>query len=106
MTSDSVPAFQARLALYQIDGETRSLLAATWPTLAPHIDRIIDEVVVAVMALPNIGAAVAKNRDLVKRLEVAHFQALLGGDVGDSYKESCRLTVEQEAAIGLDARIR
>ncbi len=103
---DSVPAFQARLALYRIDDQTRSLLAATWPTIAPHLDRVIDEVVAAVMQLPKIGNAVAQNQDLIRKLEVAHFQALLGGELDERYAESCRRTVQQEAAIGLDARIR
>ncbi len=103
---DSVPAFQARLALYRINDQTRSLLAAIWPTMAPHLDSVIDEVVVAVMQLPGIGGAVAQNKDLIKKLEVAHFQALLGGELDERYAESCRQTVQQEAAIGLDARIR
>ncbi len=103
---DSVPTFQARLALYRIDDQTRSLLAQTWPTIAPYLDRVIDNVVMAVIELPNIGKAVAQNQDLVKKLEVAHFQALLGGQLNQRYAESCRQTVQQEAAIGLDARIR
>ncbi len=103
---DSVPAFQARLALYRIDDQTRSLLAATWPAIAPHLDGVIDEVVVAVMGLPAIGSTVAQNKDLVKKLEVAHFQALLGGNLDQVYAETCRQTVHEEAAIGLDARIR
>jgi methyl-accepting chemotaxis protein len=103
---DSVPAFQARLALYRINDQTRSLMAAIWPTMAPHLDGVIDEVVVAVMQLPGIGGAVAQNKDLIKKLEVAHFQALLGGELDERYAESCRQTVQQEAAIGLDARIR
>jgi methyl-accepting chemotaxis protein len=103
---DSVPAFHARLALYRIDDQTRSLLAETWPTIAPHLQRAIDELVVAVTELPTVGSAVAQNKDLVKKLEVAHFQALLGGKLDQRYAESCRLTVQQEAAIGLDARIR
>ena len=103
---DSVPAFQARLALYRINDQTRSLLAAIWPTMAPHLDSVIDDVVVAVMQLPGIGGAVAQNKDLIKKLEVAHFQALLGGELDERYAELCRQTVQQEAAIGLDARIR
>jgi Protoglobin len=49
---------------------------------------------------------VAGNRDMVKELEVAHFQALLQGKLDQRYAESCRQTVEQEAALGLDARMR
>jgi methyl-accepting chemotaxis protein len=43
---------------------------------------------------------------MVKELEVAHFQALLQGRLDQRYAESCRQTVEQEAALGLDARMR
>jgi methyl-accepting chemotaxis protein len=103
---DTVPAFQARLALYRINDQTRSLLAAIWPTVAPHLDSVIDDVVVAIMQLPAIGSAVAQNKELVKKLEVAHFQALLGGELDERYAESCRQTVQEEAGIGLDARIR
>jgi methyl-accepting chemotaxis protein len=107
MTSfDSVSDFRGRLTLYQINEPVRSLLAATWPTIAPHVERVIDDVVVAVMRLPTVGGAVARNKELIKKLEVAHFQALLGGGLDESYAESCRHTVEQEARIGLDARIR
>jgi len=108
MTSsfDSVPAFQARLALYRIDDHTRSLLAGTWPAIEPHVARVIDEVVDAIIQLPAIASTVARSRDLVKKLEVAHFQALLGGKLDERYAEVCRDTVQQEAAIGLDARIR
>ncbi len=104
--TETVPAFEARLALYKIDDRVRSTMAETWPTIAPNLDRAIDEVVEAISALPTIGKAVAQNRDLLKKLEVAHFQALLGGKLDRRYAESCRQTVEQEAAIGLDARIR
>ena len=104
--TDFVPSFQARLALYRIDERIRSLLAATWPTIAPDIARVIDEVVKALIGLPNIGKTVAQNQELVKKLEVAHFQALLGGKLDQRYAEACRQTVREEAAIGLDARIR
>jgi len=105
-TTEAVPAFDARLALYKIDDRVRAGMAGVWPVIAPHLDRAIDEVVEAVSGLPTIGVAAAQNRDLLKRLEVAHFTALLGGKLDASYAESCRRTVEQEAAIGLDGRIR
>ena len=49
---------------------------------------------------------VAQNKETIKRLEVAHLQALLGGKLDRNYAESCRQTVEKEAELGLDARIR
>ncbi|HEX4041111.1 MAG TPA: methyl-accepting chemotaxis protein, partial [Xanthobacteraceae bacterium] len=39
-------------------------------------------------------------------LEAAHFRALLSGKLDRDYMESCRRTVEAEAKLGFDARIR
>jgi methyl-accepting chemotaxis protein len=103
---EPIPVFEARLAMHRIDERTRSVLAATWPVLAPHLERTIDEVLVAIMGLPKIGEMVAQNKDTIKKLEVAHFQALLGGKLDRHYAESCRQTVQREAEMGLDARIR
>jgi methyl-accepting chemotaxis protein len=106
MATESVPEFEARRAFYKIDDRVRSMLAVTWPIIAPNIGRAIDEVVEGILKLPHIGTVVALHRDSITGLEVAHFQALLGGNLDHRYAESCRQTVEQEAAIGLDARIR
>jgi methyl-accepting chemotaxis protein len=103
---EPIPVFEARLAMHRIDERTRSVLAATWPVLAPHLERTIDEVLVAIMGLPKIGEMVAQNKDTIKKLEVAHFQALLGGNLDRHYAESCRQTVQREAEMGLDARVR
>jgi methyl-accepting chemotaxis protein len=103
---EPIPVYEARLAMHRIDERTRSVLAETWPLLAPHLERTIDEVVVAITGLPVIGEVVARNKETVKRLEVAHLQALLGGKLDRKYAESCRQTVEKEAELGLDARIR
>jgi methyl-accepting chemotaxis protein len=103
---EPIPVFEARLAMHRIDERTRSVLAATWPVLAPHLERTIDEVLVAIMGLPKIGEMVAQNKDTIKKLEVAHFQALLGGNLDRHYAESCQQTVQREAEMGLDARIR
>ncbi len=103
---EPIPVYEARLAMHRIDERTRSVLAETWPLLAPHLERTIDEVVVAITGLPAIGEVVARNKETIKRLEVAHLQALLGGRLDRKYAESCRQTVEKEAELGLDARIR
>ncbi len=103
---EPIPVYEARLAMHRIDERTRSILAETWPLLAPHLERTIDAVVIAITGLPVIGQVVAQNKETVKRLEVSHFQALLGGKLDRSYAESCRRTVEKEAELGLDARIR
>src|SRR5580700_3941508 len=101
-----VQAFEARLKLYSLDDRARRILAECWPLIEPELDQAIDEILVVVRVLPRIGEAVTRNAELYKKLEAAHFRALLGGRLDDAYAESCRHTVQQEAAIGLDARIR
>jgi methyl-accepting chemotaxis protein len=77
-----------------------------WPVIAPCLDHAIDEVLAATQTLPHISSIVARNKGLLKQLEASHFEALLGGDLGERYVESCRRTVEREAALGLDSRMR
>jgi len=105
-SADLVQAFEARLSLYGLDDGSRRILADSWPVIAPHLEKAVDEIVIAVRVLPRIGAAVAQNEVFFKKLELAHFRALLGGKLDRDYAESCRHTVHQEAALGMDARIR
>jgi methyl-accepting chemotaxis protein len=111
-TNDLIPGFEARLALYTIDDDARATIAELWPLLAPYLDRAIDELVDAISELPRIGSAVtaaktvSEHRNAIKNIEVAHFRMLLAGRFDEQYAESCRRTVQQETAMGLDARIR
>src|ERR1700689_1702348 len=104
--TDLVQAFEARLKLYSLDDRARRILAESWPVIEPGLDEAITEIIVAIRVLPRIGEIVAKNAELYKKLEAAHFRALLGGKLDGAYAESCRHTVLQEAAIGLDPRVR
>jgi methyl-accepting chemotaxis protein len=101
-----VQAFEARLSMYKLDDRARRVLAETWPAIEPKLGEAIDEILEALLVLPRIGDIVRQNREVVRKLETAHFQALLGGKLDERYAESCRRTVEQEAALGFDARIR
>jgi methyl-accepting chemotaxis protein len=104
--TDLVQAFEARLTMYGLDGRARGILAETWPVIEPTLDQAIAEIITAVRVLPRVGEIVAKNAELYKKLEAAHFRALLGGKLDRDYAESCRHTVQQEAAMGLDPRVR
>ena len=76
-----------------------------WPTIARTSAggrAILD----ATKNLPNVSVIVAQNRDLIRKLEMAHLETLLSRELGRDYIESCRKTVAHEAAIGLDARYR
>src|ERR1700733_11804838 len=105
-SADLVQAFEARLSLYGLDDRSRRALAEVWPLIEPHLEQAIDEIAVAVRVLPRISGAVAQNETFFKKLELSHFRALLGGKLDRDYAESCRHTVHQEAALGMDARIR
>ena len=87
--ADSVPEFETRRTFYKIDNRVCSILAAMWPIIAPTIDRSIKEVIDGVLELP-IGERVAPHRESITKLELAHFQALLGGDLDRRYAKSCR----------------
>src|SRR6202051_4219473 len=104
--TDLVQAFEARLALFCLDDRARRILAETWPVIEPGLDEAITEIIVAIRVLPRIGEIVGKNAELYKKLEAAHFRALLGGKLDGAYAESCRHTVLQEAAMGRDPRGR
>jgi methyl-accepting chemotaxis protein len=104
--TDLVHAFEARQKMYSLDGRARSILAEAWPVIEPTLDQAIVEIITAIRVLPRVGEIVARNAELYRKLETAHFRALLGGKLDGAYAESCRHTVQQEAAIGLDARVR
>jgi methyl-accepting chemotaxis protein len=104
--TDLVQSFAARLALYSLDDQAKRILRQSWPLIEPGLQRSIDEIITAVAVLPRVGETVTQNAELFRTLETAHFRALLGGDLDQHYAESCRRTVEQEAALGLDGRIR
>ena len=97
---------ETRYALYQLDAQARRAIKHLWPMVAPHIDNAVDAILDAAAGLPKISEIVARHRPLVKRLEVAHLEALLNGELDERYFESCRKTVEQESALGFDARLR
>jgi methyl-accepting chemotaxis protein len=98
--------FEARLGHFSLDERARELMREMWPVIAPSLDGAIEEILTAAAKLPHIADVIAGKRALIKQLETSHFEALLGRGLDDRYVESCRRTVEQEAAIGLDARMR
>src|SRR5580693_2139472 len=105
--TELVQAFDARLTMYGLDQHSlRITLAEAWPIIGPVLEPAVEEILVAIRVLPRIGDIVAQNVDLLRKLEVAHFRALLGGKLDHHYAELCRNTVAQEASLGLDARFR
>jgi methyl-accepting chemotaxis protein len=104
--TELVQAFNSRLALYGLDQRCLRILNETWPLLGGIVEPAVEEILAAARTLPRIGEIVVQNAELLRKLEVAHFRALLGGKLDQHYAESCRDTVAQEAACGLDGRMR
>ena len=105
-STDILKGFQARLALHGFDAQACDLLSETWPTVAPCLSDAIDQFLLATAHQGPVGAIVDQHRALVKNLEMSHFKTLLGGRLDSAYAELCCKTVQAEADIGLDSRMR
>jgi methyl-accepting chemotaxis protein len=110
--NDIIPGFTGRLAVYEINDEARATVSRLWALFAPHLDDAIEDFLDSTSKLPAVRAVVdaakivRENRDAIKAFETAHFKTLLSGKFAAEYAESCRRTVEQETAVGFDARVR
>jgi len=104
--SDVLDGFEARIQFLGLDERAQSIMKETWPLIAPCLEEAIEGLLAAAGSMPLMAPVIAKNRDLLKKLEASHFEALFGGRLDSAYVESCRRTVAQESAIGLDSRIR
>jgi methyl-accepting chemotaxis protein len=105
-STEAVHSFEARLAVYSLDDRSRRILAECWPLIEPHLESAIDEFLAAVRSLPRLRETITQHTELLKKLEVTHFRALLGGKLDGAYVATCLQTVEREAAVGIDARAR
>ena len=107
MTQDEpIQGVESRYKLYELDAEARSAIKKLWPTIAPHLDKAVDAILDATGQLPHLSQAITQHRGLLKEIETSHLVALINGDLDSHYFESCRRTVEQEAALGIDGRFR
>src|SRR5579885_871809 len=104
--NEIIPGVEARYGLYGLDAQARSKIKDIWPTVAPHLQQAAEHIVAGMAALPHISKIAVRHKELIKSLELSHLTALLSGDLDRHYLQSCRKTVEQEAAIGLDGRFR
>jgi hypothetical protein len=102
----SIQGVESRYRLYELDARARGAIKQIWPTIAPLLDEAVDGILKAASGLPHLAGVVREHGQLIKKLEVAHLEALLNGDLDNAYFESCRKTVEQEMALGFDARFR
>jgi methyl-accepting chemotaxis protein len=104
--SEPIQGVESRYILYELDPQARSAIKHIWPTIAPYLERAVEATLEATAKLPHISSVIVQHRDLIRKLETSHLEALLSRDLDNHYFESCRKTVEQEAALGIDARFR
>jgi methyl-accepting chemotaxis protein len=104
--SSSIDGFEARIRLFGLDERARGIMKETWPLIAPCLEEEIDGILAAASNMPLMAPMIAQHRDSLRTIEASHFKSLLGGGLDSQYDESCRTTVEQESAIGLDSRMR
>src|SRR5580700_1885116 len=88
MTStDLVQAFDARLAIYDLNDRAQRVIAEIWPVIAPDLELAVEENIAATTKMAFVGTIVAQNVDLLKKLELAHYRALLVGKPDRHYAE-------------------
>ncbi len=104
--SDVVTGVETRYQLYELDARARGAIKRVWPTVAPRLGKAVDAFLDVTAKVPHIAPAVTEHRNEIKMLEVKHFEALLSGELDDNYFDLCRMIVEREAALGIDARFR
>ncbi|MGH6790625.1 MAG: methyl-accepting chemotaxis protein [Pseudolabrys sp.] len=105
-SDELIQGVESRYRLYGLDAQARGAIKRIWPVIEPHVDAAVDAIIEATANLPHVANITKVNKELIKKLEVAHLAALLSGDLDGPYLESCRRTVAQEAMLGLDGRFR
>jgi methyl-accepting chemotaxis protein len=104
--SETIPGIETRFGLFGLDPTARDEIKKIWPIIAPHLGRALDLMLQAVEPLPGVSDVIERHRDAIKELETSHLTTLASGDLGSAYIASCRRTVAQESAMGIDARFR
>jgi len=98
--------YQGRRAIYRLDDRAINLMKEIWPVVSGHLESVIDKFLIEASEVSLMADAVAQTFSSLKKLEMTHYETLLSGDFGKVYIDLCRKTVNDEAAMGLDARIR
>jgi methyl-accepting chemotaxis protein len=100
-----IQGFDARVALYELDERARTIMRKAHAVILPRLEQAIDRWLDAARSLP-VADIMVRNRDLIKQIEFSHFDVLLSGRLDEHYAASCKRMVTEEAAIGLDGRVR
>jgi methyl-accepting chemotaxis protein len=104
--NELIPGYPGRRVIYRLDDRAMTIMRHTWPLISQHLDRVIDDFLTEASGVSIMADAISSNLCSIKTLEMNHFTSLLSGELGADYADLCRKTVNAEAAMGLDARIR
>jgi methyl-accepting chemotaxis protein len=104
--AEPIQGVEFRYQLYELDARARGAVKHIWPVIAPDLDKAVDAILAVTGQLPHLCDVIRDHGHVIKKLEMAHLEALLNGDVDARYFESCRRTVEHEGKFGIDARFR
>jgi methyl-accepting chemotaxis protein len=106
MAVDMPPEFTSRMALYSLDDDARQVIREIWPILRPHFAPAFERTIAITKVMSRVGPIFEKNKDLIRQVELAQYDALMSGNFDAAYAEACNKTVREETAIGLEARAR
>jgi methyl-accepting chemotaxis protein len=100
------PQLAARLANYQLDDRARFLLRDMAPLVIGCLDEAFDQVIAGAARLVRVAHIYSQHGETIRRIETAQFRGLLAAHFDESYLETCRKTVDDEVALGLEGRAR
>jgi methyl-accepting chemotaxis protein len=100
------PELTARLTNYTLDDRARLLLREMRPLIEPLIDPTIEKVAAGAQKFVATAAIWAKHGQDIRRIEGVQYRALLAANFDEAYVQSCRVTSEQEGALGFENRAR
>lgn len=107
MTSTAtIPGVEARHQLFGLDAHALDEVKRVGARIAPQLEQVLNRALDGLASLPGVAQVVQEHRQAIGQLEILHLRALVSGDIGESYFGSCRTTVAQETALGLDASFR
>ena len=105
MAIPDLSGYDARMRLFGLDDSSRQTMRQAWPVFAPHLHKQSMNFCRRRKPALYFGSRRPASR-LNQETQIAHFESLLNGNLDSKYLESCRNTMQQEAAIGLDGRMR
>ncbi|WP_068315159.1 globin-coupled sensor protein [Polycladidibacter hongkongensis] len=101
MTLSNKAASSAKLAFYQIDQETITLLQSIWPTVEKALPRILTKFYDFILETPDLASTVEGRIDRLKVSQTNHWQSLFNSGLSDDYFQRVERIGRAHVHIGL-----